>query len=523
DLIEDYRAGDINTKYDTTLQKVVKTSARGTQENPYVISTVDEWTRFAKNLDDGSIPNYGRGKYFVLANDIDFGGKTFYPVRFFDGTFYGYGKKLQNISVSGASGWVYWNGSTYTQIPVSGTGAPLGYGVFCATTTGAMITDLILENYKLSEMPQTAVWASRGGTNTGGIVGASGGNDYFLNCHISGTISSNISYNSVVVDMGGLVGSHIGTNMDITFYRCSSEVEISYPAVTIPIIGGLLGEIHNAGYAYVYDCVTNLKQNTVGGRYNHSSSIIGLVENSGLISENFVGTMDLTSAAHDHCGALTGFWSGIKTISIKNAYSDALAGSTDANKLSVYMLLGNKQPATSGFTNLNNVKSTSSYIALNSGVSDLGGNSVNTLSSSSDLINKIKSDLNSGLLSDRIWDENKIGGLYDPDNSPVRNHLFVNVRYYNRTLSGGAETLTPLCYTATNGGEYQALKTGAVLDIPQAKDTNHKFVGWSTEKDSWKTTYTTTIGLASEVDLYAVWEYTGNTTQSISVTNATVD
>ena len=66
DLIDKYRSGDANTPYDISIQKVAKTSSnRGAKENPYVIASVEDWDRFAKNLDDGSIPSYGSGKYFV--------------------------------------------------------------------------------------------------------------------------------------------------------------------------------------------------------------------------------------------------------------------------------------------------------------------------------------------------------------------------------------------------------------------------------------------------------------------------
>ncbi len=149
DLIDKYRSGDANTPYDISIQKVAKTSSnRGAKENPYVIASVEDWDRFAKNLDDGSIPSYGSGKYFVLAKDLDFDGKTFHPVRFFNGTFYGMGSALLNIN---CANWQYWNGSSY--VAIGSTTA--GFGVFCVTT-GAMITDLIVKNFKYMDMPVTS-------------------------------------------------------------------------------------------------------------------------------------------------------------------------------------------------------------------------------------------------------------------------------------------------------------------------------------------------------------------------------
>ena len=100
DLVEKYRANDPSTPFDTKIQKVDKsTGSRGDKVNPYVISSVEEWTRFAKNLDDGTIPNKGSGKYFVLTKTLDFENETFRPIRFFNGTFYGQGNKLVNISL----------------------------------------------------------------------------------------------------------------------------------------------------------------------------------------------------------------------------------------------------------------------------------------------------------------------------------------------------------------------------------------------------------------------------------------
>ena len=241
ELIDKYRADDPNTPYDISAVKVDKTQARGAQDNPYVIASVEDWTRFAKNLDDGSIASYGSGKYFVLANDIDFDGTIFRPIRFFNGTFYGMGHKLQNISLSGTE-WQYWNGSAYAQIPTSGSDAPLGYGIFCKSI-GSTITDLIVENFNYQSLVQT----SSNGRSTlavGGLIGFSTSNsDAILNCHLVGEIRCASSYTQS--SAGGLVGLRymITNGSSIILYRCTSDVTIHITnAGSYPGIGALMGD-----------------------------------------------------------------------------------------------------------------------------------------------------------------------------------------------------------------------------------------------------------------------------------------
>ncbi len=64
-LVEKYRAGDADTPYDLTSQKVAKTSSnRGEKENPYVITSVADWEIFVKLC--GTNLNNSTGKYLIL-------------------------------------------------------------------------------------------------------------------------------------------------------------------------------------------------------------------------------------------------------------------------------------------------------------------------------------------------------------------------------------------------------------------------------------------------------------------------
>ncbi|MDE7349239.1 MAG: hypothetical protein K2N53_06215, partial [Clostridia bacterium] len=478
--IEKYRAGDTNTEYDTTMQTVVKTSARGTQANPYVISTVEEWTRFAKNLDDGTIPDYGSGKYFVLAEDIDFNGKTFYPVRFFNGTFYGYGKKLQNISVSGASGWVYWNSSNnaYTQIPTSGNGSSFGYGVFCKTTN-AVIADLIVENYDYRQMPATSGFSSeRGASDAGGLVGRSYGDDAFLNCHTLGVIYTDIP-SSKHNGYSGLIGAHSATSSPVLVYRCSSESNITVKQSNIlnAHIGGILGDCFRGGNIYVYDCAANLENKILAASNTASSAAIGCTEYQTIYLENFVGTVKTITSLICGSGAFIGYYSnGSVTVgALKNAYVAGTHGATGTEN-AVQPVTGSATPITVNNTTISNInaleESGKAYPTYTSGSKLTGYNKCTTSSSLTDGAKEFFGETPYS----RIWDISKIGGSYDPDNSPVRNYFKVSVRYYNRTINNGVETLTPLCYTANNGGEYQIINIGNALDtIPSSEwAVNHK-------------------------------------------------
>ncbi len=302
DKVDDFRAGNID--YDMTILKVDTTQPHGSQKNPYVIASIDDWDRFAKNLDVGTIPNYGSGKYFILANNLDFDGKIFHPIRFFNGTFYGLGYKLQNISVNGTAGWVYWNGSNYVQIPTSGASSPYGYGVFCRTLNST-IADLIVENFEYKQMPATAIYTSRNMTSTGGVAGQSNGQDYFLNCQTIGAIESNIVY-SHHTPSAGIIGAHAtkSSAAALLVYRCSSKVSISTEsaAAFTTIHSGIIGDAYDAGNIVIYDCAANIISNTNTGAHTSASIAAGVIGSDTLYLENVIGTINVNTTVNAGSG-----------------------------------------------------------------------------------------------------------------------------------------------------------------------------------------------------------------------------
>ncbi|MDE6276458.1 MAG: hypothetical protein K2M75_08000 [Clostridia bacterium] len=528
-LINNYRAGSASTPYDLTIKKITtKTDNRGTQENPYVIENETDWDTFAKDLDDGTIPNKGNGKYVVLTSDLNFSGKTFHAIRFFEGVFYGMGHKLKNISIDG-NNWFYWNGSDYVNIPLTGAGeCPSGYGVFCRATN-ATITDLIVENFSFSQMPKHTYNYSgqRGNGETGGLVGFAFGDCNFLNCHTSGTISSDLEY-PAHNGMGGLVASDAaGAGKSMYFYRCSTEVTITIRNGGWNChIGGLLGDGSGGGSVTIYDCAAKITATTSNAWNSAVSASVACFEGSGSISiENFVYDQKSISTLAEAGGPLLGYYTGVTIQSLKNCYGAGVFDK-DGTVTALHAVSGPGGAVSVNNTTISNINivKPSDMDFCTTGYTGNGGNKLTGYVESSttdELHTKAKTFFASKY--SRIWDTDKIGG-YKPDESPVRNYLTANVRYFNRTVdSSNNETLTPLCYTKDHGGERQALYVGSELDTVASADCQayHNFLGWSLKKDSWDNLIEDTNGLFGDVDLYAVWEYTGDIDHEISITNAT--
>ena len=109
-----------------------------------------------------------------------------------------------------------------------------------------------------------------------------------------------------------------------------------------------------------------------------------------------------------------------------------------------------------------------------------------------------KNDVGS-LLPSQIWDADKIGGSYDPDNSPVRNYLVATVTFKNLLSEDNEEALDLPVDDYLKG---DSLPTPESSDIKE----NHVFLGWTNDKSGSSEPFDNLpSGLFGDVTLYAVW------------------
>ena len=317
--VDGFRAG--TEDFDITTIIVKSTDVQGTQTNPHVITSIDEWEIFVKKMATDS--TCGTGQYYVLGNDLDFDGEDFHPVLKFNGTFYGLGYSIKNIT---CDTWQYWTGSAYADLGASNI-AHSGFGVFCKITN-ATIADLIVQDYSFQNIPQSSTLVSGHGPYNGAIAGVSYGNDSILNCHTVGEVKSTFNYTSHYI-LGGMVGIKYSSGSTLLTYRCSSEIDavINLPACVI-MLGGMIGY---GGFAntimHIYDCVANARW-TGSARYSHVA--VGIGWNIGLPTiENVIGSIDATTTSYPFSGSLLG--TGANT-AMKNIYVKGQTGSETTSK-----------------------------------------------------------------------------------------------------------------------------------------------------------------------------------------------
>ena len=512
--------------FDITTVVVKSTDTEGTQTNPHVITTIDEWEVFVKKMAADS--TYGAGQYFVLGADLDFDGVAFHPVANFNGTFYGLGYSLKNITVDTSSPWQYWNTSTNAYVTIGTNNIAMGgFGVFCKVV-GATITDLIVQDYCYRNTPTGYQAFSGHSPYIGGVVGLSYGSDTILNCHASGEMPTTLSYANYTV-YGGIIGSqgtdaNAASNKTVLVYRCSAETSAESKVSTNgrgPVGAGIIG-YNRAGVAIVYDCVANVKL-TYTGYCDYYAACVSRTWGNSTTIENFVGTIDVTSSPGSYAGALTG--SNQTVVTARNAYVEGKQGATDATKKSMYAIAGEKSLPAANVSNINSVKSTSSYASLISGTSNaLATGTYMEYSNSDLLIDAAKNNVGTGLLS-QIWDVDKIGGTYDPDNSPVRNYLVATITFKNLLSEDNEEDIVSVptddymkddeLPNATNNPAF-----GAYI----ASKTNHIFLGWTKDKTGKTEPYTTLpSGIFGDVTMYAVWGLPTSYVNSNITTSITAD
>ncbi|MDE6471645.1 MAG: hypothetical protein K2L52_01300, partial [Clostridia bacterium] len=522
DKVDGFKAG--TEQFDISTVVVNSSDVQGTQTNPHVITSIDEWEVFVKKMATDS--THGTGQYYVLGNDLDFDGVAFHPVVNFNGTFYGLGYSLKNIT---CATWQYWTGSAYANIGTSSV-ALGGFGAFCRLNDGT-ITDLIVTDYSYQNVPQNQTYYSNHGPYVGGIVGSSYGNNNILNCHTTGEIKSTVSYSTYAIS-GGIVGMHNIANKTLLTYRCSSELDVSVKCGSAPVTGGMVG-YPVSGLTVVYDCVANVR-NPHTSASDYIGASVSLARGNVTI-ENFVGTTTITpssSSAGSNCG-LVGVDTNNVTLKIKNTYFEGLKGIASATtKNPIYAVIGRVKAVANNVININVVKTSAKYSTLSSGTSDALSNisSEPNEFSNSDLMLASAKTFFSGSQYSNIWDTSKIGGSYDPDNSPVRNYLVATITFKN-LLSGDKEE--NIVSVPTNdymtGDELPNASNNANFASYIASKTNHIFKGWTNDPTGNSEPFTELpAGFFGEITLYAVWGLsdsyvTSNIKTSLSVDKNTIE
>ena len=160
------------------------TTGSGTAEDPYTISTADQWEAFAASVNNGTY-NYS-GKFVRLADDIDItttvGRRDDKP---FNGTFLGGNHTITANIVSTASG----TGANEQGV------APFHY-----------VKDAAIRDLKVAGTIASASY------HTAGLVGFADGTNLIENCAVTATINQNNDY------AGGIVGH--GQNSTTTLRGC---------------------------------------------------------------------------------------------------------------------------------------------------------------------------------------------------------------------------------------------------------------------------------------------------------------
>lgn len=188
-------------------------SGKGTEDNPYLINSVNDFLNFGGHHLH-SKDNF-EGKHFKLMKDLDFTGVIVKPVGLnyiasFNGHFDGNNHTMKNITINTSNQNV---------------------GLFGVVGANGSVSNLNLENinYNVSS-------TSRTDRHIGGIAGTLTSNATITNCSVTGTIKA--KYGEIQQDVfsntfaGGLVGNQIGY-----LNNCKASVNIESNKT-----GGIVGK-----------------------------------------------------------------------------------------------------------------------------------------------------------------------------------------------------------------------------------------------------------------------------------------
>ena len=488
DKIEAFHAGTASS--DTTEVTVDTSVTQGSSpQNPFVISTREEWQLFVNRMaSDGT---KGAGKYFALGADLDWLGRDdFSPVEGFTGTFFGLGHYFKNITKD-------WNYATYS-------------GIFGILNDGSVVTDLNNDNF----------YFKRVGPNNGGIVGYSGSTK-ILNCHASGKFER-ASISGTLADVGGIMGVNVKSPV---IYRSSAKfetaVKISSAQKESCAIGGILGKSRLGGTSFVIlDCYADVKAILNNSIYPTGGSCVGMPWSvSSMRVEGFAGKIDYISDNTHGIDREAGLFSGytvsagganfvVKDAYFHGTYTNTKNGTTTVMHSPPMLNMSNASALnTSNCSNINYYANPANpWSPDTSKYNEPLGYPLNSVATNhaslEEVWNLAQTD---GKLSDSWSRKDKIGKDLSIKFSPVRNASIrkSTIKFANLKVdASGKETdeSVGIVDNTYKGG------TSVNLVAPTAKP-NHIFEGWTADKSGNGDVFTDLPDELYEEDvtLYAVW------------------
>ncbi len=531
-----YTSGSKPAEEDVVDVTVNTGATRGSKENPFVISTIGEWNAFAASA---TAYTATQNKYYALGNDINadptVAGAQIEQVAYFAGVFCGNGYSITNIE-------------TATSYSSGGT------GLFRA-----------IQNSVISDFSGTIKLKGNfsNGYQNGGLVGNANTNNSVLNCHFETEIEMTNSFSSSGTSVGGMIGWAGGT---INLYRCTINTVLKTSGLGgTSFQGGIIGSTPSNAKIKIYDCVavSDMQQDYQASVQRFSGGVIGCLRESSGVNIELANVVSMRTAKAGnliwdatlfHIEASSYVPTSIKLINIytSGVFVKQTASTATPETYSLYEITAGTanthytraRNATTAVnvhnaadytrkvdlnmvgsftTVLDNTVATSSnyysHLITSSGTSTPSNTATGQAKAEADLISAAKTDSS---IPDDIWlDKTLIGTKYTYLNSPVRNDMQVTVTYKNYLLSNSGDDVST--QYEVNDENLTVVRKGDTLYVP-TEETNHKFLGWTEDINNTSEPFKEMkAGLRGEVNLYAVWEYTGGVTDSLSVTNATLD
>ena len=294
-----------------------------TAGNVYSISSLTDLNKLASLVNSGQTSNCT----FILTNDIDmsnFPGYT--PIgtdsNQFNGTFYGNGHVISNLSISAA-------GTSYT-------------GLFGVTGSSARILDLGIENAIVS-----------GNNYVGVIAGKSSGT--ITNCYVKGNVK--------VTSSNGYTGVIAGYSTN-TIQSCYTSGSVTVDGGTGSNIGGLVG------YASCVITSTFAEGITVKGN-NYVGGIVGRLDAGSLSNSEVRGTANITSSYSSAYSNIEAFAGGCV------GYSKGTLSNLKVSATGTITAHGNYVGGIVGKLDTNSITNCSSSLNISLSVTDNSGSGEN--------------------------------------------------------------------------------------------------------------------------------------------------